>query len=274
MAGKTVFITGCSTGIGRALAEAFAARGCTVYASARRIETVDDLAGAGCQTLTLDVTAAASIEAAVAQVKARSDRVDILINNAGYAAMGPLAELPVAALRAQFETNVIGLAAVTQAMLPLLGQGSRVIDIGSVSGILTTPFAGAYCATKAAVHAFDEALRMELAPLGVEVITVQPGGIESDFARTAGGKLDWLRDDSRYAAIRKNIEARAGASQNHPTPTAEFAAALTDMALGNRAPAVWRYGNGSRLLPFIRRWLPRSRRERLLARRFGLHKLA
>lgn len=270
---KTVFITGCSTGIGHALAASFVRQGCTVYATARRIETLAELADLGCRTLALDVNDAQSIAAAVAQVQAHSERVDILINNAGYAAMGPLAELPPDVLRAQFETNVIAPIAVTQALLGLLGRGSRVIDIGSVSGILTTPFAGAYCATKAALHALDEALRMELAPLGIAVITVQPGGIASNFSKTAGSKLQWLREDSRYAPIRQGIEARVNASQSNPTSATEFAAALVDMALATSAPPVWRFGNGSRLLPFLRRYLPRRRRERMLSRRFGLHKL-
>lgn len=268
-----VFITGCSTGIGHALAAAFAQRQCSVYASARKLATLDKLAQLGCRVVQLDVNDAASIRAAIHSVREQHEHIDILINNAGYAAMGPLAELPLEDLRAQFETNVIAPIAVMQAALPLLGRGSRIIDIGSVSGILTTPFAGAYCATKAAVHAHDEALRMELAPLGIAVITVQPGGIASDFAKTAGQKLTWLQANSRYTPIRQGIEARANASQNNPTPASEFAAQLADMALSAHPPPVWRYGNGSRMLPFVRNWLPRKRRERMLARRFGLHKL-
>lgn len=270
----TVLISGCSTGIGRALALAFHARGCTVYATARRAETLADLAAAGLRTAALDVDDAASIIALTVRLQADGAAVDVLVNNAGYGVMGPLAELPVDELRRQFQTNVIGLMALTQALLPsLLARGRGcIVNIGSVSGLLVTPFAGAYCASKAAVHALSDALRMELAPLGIRVMTVQPGAIRSEFGATASRGVS-ARGHSVYAAVADGIAARANASQQGATPAEALAQATVDAALSAHPPTILRVGSGSRLLPFMARWLPQTLRDRLLRRRFGLDRL-
>ncbi|MGH8529657.1 MAG: SDR family oxidoreductase [Nevskiales bacterium] len=268
-----VLITGCSTGIGRALALEFNARGHIVYASARRPEALSDLSQRGIKALALDVDDAASIARTVQAIRSEQGRLDVLVNNAGFAAMGPLVELPLAQLRKQYETNVFAPIALVQAALPLLQRGARVVNIGSVSGILTTPFSGAYCSTKAALHSLSDALRLELAPFGIHVITVQPGGIASDFGKTAGQGLDWLTPASRYAPIRAAIEARAHASQDDPTPVGEFAQAMVRAVLAERPAAVLRYGHGSRLMPFLKRWLPTSTLDRVLSRRFKLTEL-
>ncbi len=274
MTDRVVLITGCSSGIGRALALEFHARGHIVYASARRPEALAELAQRGLKTIALDVNDSASIGQVINQLRSEAGRIDVLINNAGFAAMGPLSELPLAQLRQQYETNVFAPIALVQAALPLLPRDARVVNIGSVSGILTTPFSGAYCSTKAALHSLSDALRMELAPFEVHVITVQPGGIASDFGQHAAAGLGWLGPDSRYARIRSAIEARANASQDEPTPADEFARATAAAVLADAPPVVFRYGHGSRLLPFLARWLPKRRVDRILRRRFWLDRLA
>lgn len=270
----TVVITGCSGGIGRALAQAFHARGCTVYATARRPETLADLATQGLCTAALDVCDEASIRAFAQSLRTADVHIDLLVNNAGYGQMGPLAELDSATLRAQFETNVVGLMAVTRELLPLMlpQRAGRIINIGSVSGILVTPFAGAYCASKAAVHALSESLRMELAPLGIEVIVVQPGAIQSDFGAVASQGAR-LAPDSLYTAAADGLAARANASQQHSTSTAVFARRMVAAVLAARVAPVLRIGSGSTLLPLLARWLPQRLRERTLSRRFGLDRL-
>ncbi|MEQ1439219.1 SDR family oxidoreductase [Fontimonas sp. SYSU GA230001] len=270
----TVVITGCSGGIGRALAREFHARGCTVYATARRPETLSDLAAQGLRTAALDVCDDTSIRAFAQQLRADGAGIDVLVNNAGYGQMGPLFDLDSAALRAQFETNVIGPIALTRALLPLMlpQRAGRIVNVGSVSGILVTPFAGAYCASKAAVHALSDALRMELAPFGIEVLVVQPGAIQSDFGAAASQRVA-RAPDSLYAAAGDGIAARANASQQHATPTAEFARRMVDAVLADRVAPVIRLGNGSTLLPWLARWLPTRLRDRLLSRRFRLDRL-
>lgn len=265
-----VLITGSSGGIGRALALAFQARGCTVYASARRLDSLRELQAQGIRTLQLDVTRAEQISAAVAQIEAAHGALGVLVNNAGIPVMGPIAELPPEELRRQWETNLTAPMALIQAVVPgmVRAGGGRIVNIGSVSGLLTTPFAGPYCASKAALHSLSDALRMELRPFGIEVLQVQPGAIESGFGASAQaqtGAQSWQLY-ARYAAA---IAKRAGASQEHATPTEVFASRMVSAVLAPRPAAVIRIGSGSRLLPWLAK-LPRALRERLLQARFGL----
>ena len=271
-----VLITGCSSGIGRALAEEFNRRERLVYATARRPESLADLEERGIRTAALDVNDQASIDALMAALERDGVRVGLLVNNAGYGAMGPLAELPVDELRAQFETNVFAIAALTQAVLPgmLERRAGRVVNVGSVSGILITPFAGAYCASKAAVHAISAAMRMELAPLGIRVITVQPGAIESRFAETAGSGVARRQEKlAIYARVADAIAARSGASQERATPTHVFARKTADAVLAKNPRPVVRIGRGSTTYPLLERILPSRVLDRVLSRRFELRRL-
>ena len=199
----------------------------------------------------------------------------MLVNNAGYAAMGPVLELSHDKLLAQFETNVFAPLAITRAALPLLraANGSQVVNVGSVSGILTTPFSGAYCATKAALHSLSDAMRMELAPFKIRVITVQPGAIQSSFGENSLSSVSGLiAEDSLYEPVKADIEARAMASQQHPTTAADFCATLLRILKDNPG-AVVRIGNGSMALPLMRRLFPISWLDAILSKKFGLNKL-
>ena len=206
MSSRIVLITGCSTGIGRALTEACVARGDTVIATARRLESLSDLQHERIKRFALDVNDASAIASLVRELEQQIDHIDLLINNAGYAAMGPVVELSRETLLRQFDTNVFAPVEVTRQLLPLLERSTKaqVVNVGSVSGILTTPFSGAYCATKAALHSLSDAMRMELAPFGIEVVVVQPGAIRSSFGDTSlAGVSDLLADDSRYKKVEK-----------------------------------------------------------------------
>lgn len=273
---QTVLITGCSTGIGRALAEEFHARGHVVYATARQIETLAALKATGLRTVALDVTDTAGIETLLRRLDADGIVVDVLVNNAGYGAMGPLAEFPLDELRQQFETNVYSVIAMIQAVLPgmIKRRKGLIVNIGSVSGVLVTPFSGAYCATKAAVHALSDALRMELAPFGIRVVTIQPGGIQSRFGATASaGVVRRAVAQSLYAPVADAIAERANASQQDATPAADFARQMVNAVLYENPAPVVRIGHGSFLLPFLRRWLSLGRLDRILGRRFKLDRL-
>lgn len=268
---RSVLITGCSSGIGRALADTFQAAGYRVWACARKPEDVDALAQAGFQALHLDVNAPQDI-AAVAERLEREGGLDVLINNAGYGAMGPLLDGGSEALRQQLETNVVAIVGVTRGLFPALRRKrGLVVNIGSVSGVLVTPFAGAYCASKAAVHALSDALRLELAPFAIEVMEVQPGAIASSFGSNASREAERLiHEDSPWWPIREAIRARANASQDRPTPAAQFARQLLAAVQRDRRPRLLRLGNGSRALPLMAALLPKGLLERTLRKRFGL----
>ena len=271
---EVVLITGCSSGIGRALAEEFVRTGHRVVATARKVETIASLEASRVLTSSLDVTQAEDIERVMAEILAWAGRIDILINNAGSGLIGPTAELDLVDLRRQFETNVVGPVALIQAVVPqFVAQGSgRIVNIGSVSGVTATPFAGAYCGSKAALHLLSDALRMELAPFGIQVITVQPGAIASDFGVHAADGLERYQADSLYSSIAEFIEARARLSQSDATPAADFAREVVDAVTRPRPPAVLRTGKGSWRLPAIGR-LPAGIRDRLLGKTFGLDRL-
>lgn len=188
---RAVLITGCSSGIGRATALRLAAGGWSVWATARRPETIADLSDAGCRTLALDVTDEASMEAAVAQLREEAGAVGVLINNAGYSQSGAVETVPLEAARRQFETNVFGLARLTQLVLPGMREQrwGKVVNIGSMGGRLTFPGGGWYHATKYALEALSDALRFELRGFGIDVILVEPGLITTEFASAANAAL-------------------------------------------------------------------------------------
>lgn len=269
---RTVLITGCSSGIGRALADAFRRAGCRVVATARQPEAIDLEPGDDLLCTELDVTRSASITAAVATAERWGSGLDLVVNNAGYGLMGPVAELDLDDLRRQLEVNLTGVVAVTRAAVPAMAaRGSGVlVNIGSVAGITPTPFSGAYSASKAALHAISDALRMELAPFGLAVVTVQPGAIGSRFGATASRTVESFRSpDSLYHRWAAEIERRARLSEERPTPAEDFARRVVPKLLEPRPPAVIRAGRGSTLLPLLS-VLPRALRERLLQTRFGL----
>ena len=151
---QVVLITGCSTGIGRALAVEYAARGHRVFATARKPEVLADIVTSpNVVAFSLDVNSAESIATAVEKVIAMAGHIDILVNNAGYGQMGPILDVTAEQVRAQFETNIVGAIEMMKAVAPhmIAAKRGRIVNIGSISGILTTPFAGIYCASKAAL---------------------------------------------------------------------------------------------------------------------------
>jgi NAD(P)-dependent dehydrogenase (short-subunit alcohol dehydrogenase family) len=184
---KAVLITGCSTGIGRASALRLAGSGWTVYASARRAETIADLRDAGCRTLTLDVTDEDSMRAAVEEVERAEGAVGVLVNNAGYSQSGAIETVPLEAVRRQFETNVFGLVRLTQLALPKMRsqRWGRIVNVGSMGGLLSFPGAGHYHATKHALEALSDAMRFELRGFGIDVVLLEPGLITTEFSEAA-----------------------------------------------------------------------------------------
>jgi NADP-dependent 3-hydroxy acid dehydrogenase YdfG len=191
MASGAVLITGCSSGIGYATAERLLHDGHTVYATARRPDSIAALAAKGATTLALDVTDEASMSAAVAHVTEAEGAVGVLINNAGYSQSGAVESVPVDEVRRQFETNVFGLIRMCQLVLPgMRGRGSgTIVNIGSMGGRLTFPGGGIYHATKYAVEAISDALRFEVRGFGVDVVLVEPGLIVTNFGEVAAGSV-------------------------------------------------------------------------------------
>ena len=205
-----MLITGCSTGIGRATAERLAAHGHTVYATARRPDSVVDLEAKGCRTLALDVTDEASMQHAVTAVEEVEGAVGALVNNAGYSQSGAVESVNLDEVRAQFETNVFGLIRMSQLVLPGMRRQrwGRIVNVGSMGGKLTFPGGGIYHATKHAVEAISDAMRFEVKGFGVDVALIEPGLIKTDFAAAAVGALhSGTVDDGPYGEFNQAVAA-------------------------------------------------------------------
>jgi short-subunit dehydrogenase len=187
-----ILISGCSSGIGAATAAALVRAGHTVYATARQVETLAGLEALGAHTLALDVTSEESMTAAVKAVEAEHRQVGTLINNAGFGDYGPIEESDLERVRAMFETNVFGLARLTQLVLPSMrrARSGRIVNIGSMGGRITFPVGGFYHATKYAVEAISDVLRVEVRPFGIDVILVEPGLIRSNFESRVSQSLE------------------------------------------------------------------------------------
>jgi short-subunit dehydrogenase len=270
---KVIFITGCSTGIGRALAEAFHQSGHRVIATARNVESLSALQEKGMVTHALDVNDKNQVTQVIETVLDREKTIDLLVNNAGYALMGPVTELPEDELLSQFQTNVFAPLFLARQVAPIMRKqkSGTIVNIGSVSGITTTPFSGAYCASKAALHALSDALRMELGIFGIKVITVQPGKIESAFGISAKKIIARiLPPDSWYQSMEGAINARAEASQVDATPAWEFAQKLVKAVMVETPPEIIRIGNMSTTIPLMKKWLPTGFLDRLLKKKYGL----
>ena len=272
---KAVLITGCSTGIGRATAIRLAERGWTVYATARNIGSIADLADSGCKLLPLDVCDEASMQAAVSTIETAEGGVGVLVNNAGYSQDGAIEEVPIDEVRRQFETNVFGLARLTQLVLPgMRRQGwGRIINVSSMGGRLTFPGGGYYHATKHAVEAISDALRFEVRPFGIDVVVIEPGAIRTAFEETSLSTMS-PNGDSPYGELNEVVTKRVQATyRGRLAAEPSVVAKVIEKAASARRPKT-RYviTAGARMLLMTRRVLPDRAFDALLRTQFRVGK--
>ncbi len=222
------FITGCSTGFGRELAKAVLARGWRVVATARRPEQMDDLLRGQedrALKLRLDVTDHAEVVAAVKQAEARFGQIDVLVNNAGYGYLAAVEEGEDDAIRAQFETNVFGLADLIREALPGMRRrrSGHIVNYSSIGGLVSFGATGYYHASKYAVEGLSESLAVEVAPLGIHVTLVEPGPFRTDWAGRSIVESKTVIDDYAETAgvRRKQTHERSGNQVGDPVRAAE-----------------------------------------------------
>lgn len=214
--GKVVVITGASSGIGRDIALESASRGARVFLVARRLALLEEVR-TECANLSLaqataiqaDVSQLADIERVVAQINSETNRVDVLVNAAGFGDFATFAEIPLERITKMFRVNVLGTMLLTRMLAPMLFETKgHIVNIGSMAGKIQTPKSAVYAATKAAVIAFSNSLRLELKPLGVKVTTVNPGPVDTEFFKTADSgaqylqKIAWLSLDPEKLAYK------------------------------------------------------------------------
>ncbi len=255
-----VLLTGCSSGIGRATALRLARSPRPVYATARRLADLDELAEAGCRLLHLDVTDEKSLRSAVSQVESDCGAVGALVNNAGYGEYGPVEEVPLDAVRRQFETNVFGALRLTQLVLPRMRaqEAGRIVNVSSMAGRMTLPGGGVYHASKYALEALSDALRFELRGFGIAVSLIEPGPVHTQFVEeaTSAGQ-----PSGPYAAFRAGVARRNAAGYADPgargTSTADDVARVIVKAIEDPRPqARYLVGPTSRALIRGRTFLP------------------
>ncbi|EJB02351.1 short-chain dehydrogenase of unknown substrate specificity [Rhizobium leguminosarum bv. trifolii WSM597] len=191
MNSRTALVTGASSGIGEATARLLKKQGFSVYAAARRVERMKHLEAEGLHVLSLDIADENSIRTCVKTILARDGRVDILVNNAGYGSYGAVEDVALDEARHQFEVNMFGLARLTQLVLPTMRENrfGKIVNVTSVGGKIYTPFGAWYHATKHALEGWSDALRIEMAPFGVDVIIIEPGGIKTAWGNIAADNL-------------------------------------------------------------------------------------
>lgn len=189
---KTVLITGCSSGIGRETARTFLDEGWTVYATARNPADAEALGEAGCELATLDVTDQDDVDRVVDRIVDEEGAIDAVVNNAGYGQFGAIEDVPTARVHEQFDVNVYGPHRLIRAVLPAMRRerDGTIVNVSSVAGRVSIPGGGVYSGSKFALEAISDALRNEVADLGVDVVVVEPGPVKTGFSDRAKSEID------------------------------------------------------------------------------------
>lgn len=251
-----VLITGCSQGgIGHALARAFAANKCTVVATSRSRSSMAELEQDPRLFLQeLDVQSEQSVQRAVKNVLDKYGRVDVLVNNAGIQCVGPLAEVPLSAVQQTFDTNVYGSLRMVQAVVPHMANRKRgkIVNVGSVAAMAPGPWSGTYTASKAALHALTDTLRLELSHFGIDVVNVVPGAIKSNIGNSAVASYNRMPEWNLFKPFEAAIRERAYFSQrSKSTPTDEFAKKTVAAILKKNPPAWFASGHYSTIMAIM-----------------------
>ena len=257
---KVILITGASSGMGYQTARILAEQGHRVYGAARRVEKIEELAPYCVQALRLDITNEQSVTQVVQELIEREGRIDVLINNAGYGYFGAIEDVPISDAKHQFEVNIFGLARITQEVLPYMRaqKSGRIVNLASVAGHVTLAFGAWYNATKYALEAFSDALRMEVKPFGIDVVIIEPGAIRTDWGIIAA---DHLRDVSKGGAYEQDGSRVAEGLRRIylskiPTNPAVISRKIAKAAVCRCPRTRYRTGRGAKLMVFFHQILP------------------
>jgi len=209
---KVILVTGASSGIGKSTAEQLLTEGHIVYGAARRVEKMQFLETAGGKAIAMDITDEEAVKQAVQQIIDEQGRIDVLVNNAGYAVYGPVETVDMDDARQQFEVNIFGLARITQEVLPHMraaGAGT-IINLSSMGGKIYTPYGAWYHASKHALEGWSDCLRLELKPFGIDVVIIEPGLIKTEFGNVM---LQPMIDRAKGTAYEEQVLPFAKTSQ-------------------------------------------------------------
>jgi NAD(P)-dependent dehydrogenase (short-subunit alcohol dehydrogenase family) len=274
MSTKVALVTGGSSGIGEATARTLAAAGFTVYAAARRVERMQPLSEAGIRPLAMDVTDDASLQAGVATIIDEQGRIDVLVNNAGYGSYGALEDVPMDEARAQMEVNVFGAARLTQLVLPHMREqrSGTIVNVTSMGGKIYTPLGAWYHATKFALEAISDCLRMEVKPFGINVVVLEPGGIRTEWPGIAAEKVRAVSGTGPYApqgnAVAQSLVSES--TQRRSSPPELIAKTIAKAVTARRPKTRYAVGYGAKPIIFMHDVLPDRAFDALIRRATGV----
>lgn len=256
---KTALVTGASSGMGKVIARRLIQDGYQVYAAARSVEKMNDLAQLGARALRMDISRDEDILAAVNTIVSQTDGVDVLVNNAGFGLYGPVEEIGIDEARYQFEVNVFGAARLTQLLLPAMRARRRgyIINITSIGGKIYTPLGAWYHATKHALEGWSDCLRLEVAEYGIKVVIVEPGLIETGFGEVVSGSIVKRSASGPYGhLVRKVANSVKNAYGNGRGSDPKVIADVVARAVNSPHPRI-RYAAGkyAKMLIRMRVWL-------------------
>ena len=269
---KTALVTGASSGLGKEIAKRLIRDGYHVYVAARQVDKMRDLEALGAQALKMDITVEPEVEAAVAQILSERGGVDVLVNNAGFGLYGPMEEIGMDEARYQFEVNVFGPARLTQLLLPAMRakRAGSIVVISSMGGKIYTPLGSWYHATKHALEGWSDCLRLELAPLGIDVIIIEPGIIETGFGDVVAQGLMTRSGTGPYAKLTNAVAAatRASYSNNRASPP-KLIADVVGKAVAARRPRTRYVAGKFGSLIALRSWLGDRAFDRIIMSQIG-----
>ena len=250
-------ITGASSGMGKDFAQTLLDQGHIVYAAARRTENMKELSDRGATVIKTDISQEEDICHLIDTIKKKHSTIDVLINNAGFGLYGSVEETDMNDARYQFEVNMFGLASLTQKVIPMMRsqKKGRIINVSSICGKICMPLGAWYHATKYALEGWSDCLRIELAPLGIDVVVIEPGGVETEFGDNMAGELLERSGQGPYATTAEKyakIINRSGKKGHHPRVITH----LIMKAIQSKNPKT-RYvaGEHAHIILFLRRWL-------------------
>lgn len=267
---KIVAITGASSGIGKSTAKLLLKNHFIVYGGARRIEKMKDLEDMGARILKLDVTNNISSKKFINTIIQEQNRIDVLINNAGYGLFGPIEDIPLQEAQKQFDVNVFGLSRMTQLILPYMRaqHSGKVINISSIGGKIVTPFGGWYHATKFAVEALSDDLRMQTKNLGIDIIVIEPGGIKTEWDSFALNNLLKYANEP-YKNYAKKIGESFKKSYKHASPPDVVARIILKSIKAKKPKTRYSVGSKAKLSLFVAK-LPDRLRDWMLLKWMGV----
>lgn len=255
---QVVLITGASSGIGKDAARLLAGKGFKVYGAARNLAKMEELKAYGVTILPLDITDQKSVDACVDEILAAEDRIDILINNAGYGSFGPTEVVPLEEARRQFEVNLFGLAALIQKVLPVMRnqQNGRIINVSSMAAYFSEPNGGWYHATKAALERYSDSLRMEVKRFNIKVVLIQPGMIHTEWQVIAGQHLIKSAENTVYEESTRHQAALFDMGYKHASKPEVVARAIVRVAASKRPCLRYKVGGMAKPILFFRKIMP------------------